>query len=224
MKKILTLLLVITTLNSYSQTDSVLAYYKKVSRSSFNWDETTKKTVPNPNLQIKWYTDVFIYVNGEKEEYMIKEIEKVVGELNELINPINIYITDDPNKSNIELFLGSGEEYRKTSLSYKGFMESGKHRRPFGFFSYGGNNIRLTSGEILIDVFYIEEYGKDYEWDLYRVKNEIKCTIREEITQILGLTYDTWDYPHSIFYEGKITPVIKYANIDKELIKMLYNN
>ncbi|MCT4564313.1 MAG: DUF2927 domain-containing protein [Maledivibacter sp.] len=45
--------------------------------------------------------------------------------------------------------------------------------------------------------------------------------IREELTQSLGLLNDTYQYPKSIFYQGK-SSVVEYLDIDKALIKMLY--
>ena len=49
-----------------------------------------------------------------------------------------------------------------------------------------------------------------------------KHLLREELTQSLGLCNDSYDYPESIFYQGW-TETTEYAEIDKELIQMLYN-
>ena len=56
-----------------------------------------------------------------------------------------------------------------------------------------------------------------------RFEEEMKCTLREEVTQMLGLTHDSYKYPNSIFQEAKYFPVTQYSQIDKEIIKMLYN-
>lgn len=47
--------------------------------------------------------------------------------------------------------------------------------------------------------------------------------IREEITQGLGLMTDSWTHPDSIFYQGW-TPGVRFAEIDKTVIRMLYRN
>ena len=53
--------------------------------------------------------------------------------------------------------------------------------------------------------------------------NERKHLLREELTQILGLCNDSYQFENSIFYQGW-TDTTEYAEIDKELITMLYNN
>jgi hypothetical protein len=45
--------------------------------------------------------------------------------------------------------------------------------------------------------------------------------IREEITQGLGLMTDSWTHADSIFYQGW-TPGVRFAEIDKTLVRMLY--
>lgn len=46
--------------------------------------------------------------------------------------------------------------------------------------------------------------------------------IREEITQALGLMQDSWTHPESICYQGW-TPGVRFAEIDKTLVRMLYH-
>jgi hypothetical protein len=40
----------------------------------------------------RWTTDMKIYVDGEKPEYLIAELNKIVTELNDLIDPITIRV------------------------------------------------------------------------------------------------------------------------------------
>jgi hypothetical protein len=49
-----------------------------------------------------------------------------------------------------------------------------------------------------------------------------KHLLREELTQSLGLTNDSWKYPESIFYQGWTTTTT-YTEMDKRLIDLLYN-
>ena len=51
----------------------------------------------------------------------------------------------------------------------------------------------------------------------------MRCTLREEITQSLGFVNDSYSYPMSIFQESKYIPITEFADIDKEIIKRLYN-
>ena len=59
--------------------------------------------------------------------------------------------------------------------------------------------------------------------DIYRANDqEQKHLLREELTQSLGLFNDSYKYPESIFYQDWTTTT-EYAQIDRELIDMLYN-
>ena len=46
--------------------------------------------------------------------------------------------------------------------------------------------------------------------------------LREELTQSLGLARDRIEYPESIF-QASWTATTEYADIDKELIRLLYH-
>ena len=61
--------------------------------------------------------------------------------------------------------------------------------------------------------------------DVNRCKNinTQKQTVRQEITQCLGLTNDSYTYPESVFYQGPNSS-IEYSPIDRKLIDMLYNH
>jgi hypothetical protein len=51
---------------------------------------------------------------------------------------------------------------------------------------------------------------------------EQKHLLREELTQSLGLAKDSNKYPESIFY-ADWTTTNKYANIDRDLVRLLYH-
>jgi hypothetical protein len=149
-----------------------------------------------------WTTDMKIFVDGEKPEYLMDELQKIVGELNDIINPINIKIVTNKNESNYVVYFGSHTDFKnKYKLSSPQHLDNN-----WGFFQVNTNT------------------GKMYV-DLYRNNDEVshKHLLREELTQSLGLFNDTWDYPESIFYKGWTTTT-EFAQIDRELIDMLYNN
>jgi len=222
MKKLITLLLVLVTLNTYSQSDSVIAYYKEITEDIWVTDKNTNEWVKDSSIQWKWKKDVYIHVRGDKKDFLIKELILVVKELNELIDPINIYITDDTLKRNCRLFIGSGKEYYNINPYYKDYMDDGGIK-PFGFATQLGGTKSITAGLSFVDVDYLEEFKERYDWDEIRFEEEMKCTLREEVTQMLGLSHDSYKYPNSIFQESKYFPVTQYSEIDKKIIKMLYN-
>ena len=51
----------------------------------------------------------------------------------------------------------------------------------------------------------------------------LKHLLREELTQALGFPNDSYKYSNSIFQQ-KWTEVTEYSKIDKEIIKLHYNN
>ena len=180
MKKLIILLLTITTLNSYSQIDSltIINYYDTI----VYYHELS----PNKSTYSKFQKDIKIFVKGNKINYLEKELEKIVFELNELIDPINILITSDSTDYNILIFLGTRKEFCKINMDFDDMNKTGI--QGFGI-TYSGRQHQI--------------YGADAFVDIGRVKNPIrqKHILREELTQCLGLLNDTEQYPNSIFYE-----------------------
>jgi hypothetical protein len=149
-----------------------------------------------------WTTDMKIFVDGEKPEYLMDELRKIVGELNGIIDPINIKIVTNKNESNYVVYFGSHTDFKnKYKLSTPQRLDNN-----WGYFQVSTN-----SGMMYVD--------------LYRNNDEVshKHLLREELTQSLGLFNDSYKYPESIFYQGWTTTT-EFAQIDRELIDMLYNN
>ena len=149
-----------------------------------------------------WDSDMKIYVDGERPEYLMTELQKIVGELNDIIDPINIKIVSSPNQANYTIFVGSHTDFQD---KYK-VDNPERLNRNWGYFEVFGNS----------GVMYIDTYRNGDE-------TSHKHLLREELTQSLGLFNDSWEYPESIFYQGWTTTT-EFAQIDRELIDMLYNN
>lgn len=149
-----------------------------------------------------WNSDMKIYVDGEKPEYLMTELKKIVGELNDIINPIDIKIVSSPNQANYTIFVGSHTDFQD---KYK-IDNPERLNRNWGYFEVFGNS----------GVMYIDTYRNGDE-------TSHKHLLREELTQSLGLFNDSWEYPESIFYQGWTTTT-EFAPIDRELIDMLYND
>ena len=223
MKNLITLLIVLLSISGYSQTktDSVYEYYKEITDDIWvtdcldNWVKDTTK-------QWKWNTDLYIHVKGDKKDFIMSELTIIVKELNELIDPINIYITDDTLKRNCRLFIGNHKEYYHNNPYYQDFIDEG-NAIPWGYSNSLGGLKSINAGLSFVNITRIQKKGVSYDWTSEYIKNYIKCALREEVTQMLGYVNDSYTYPNSIFQESKSSPVTKYSEIDKEVIKMLYN-
>jgi hypothetical protein len=158
----------------------------------------------NDNSLSKWNQDINIYVVGEKRTLLMKELDKIVGELNGLINTIDINIVSNESDANFIILFGSAEDYNNYDEESIGYTD---HNQGL-FIAYGGSD--LTRATMYVDV---ERTTRD---------DAQKHLLREELTQSLGLCNDSYDYPESIFYQGW-TETTEYADIDKELIQMMYN-
>jgi hypothetical protein len=172
-------------------------------RSYFN--EIVKKSEYSGCTTIdRWKSDMKIYVMGQKPDYLMDELYRIVDELNELIDPIDIEIVDSEEESNYVIIMDSKETYNQFDPYSKKFTDNN-----WGLFIISGND-DIISGSMYVDVVRCNsEEGQ-------------KHLLREELTQSLGLKNDSYDYPKSIFYQGWTTTT-EYAPIDRELIQMLYN-
>jgi hypothetical protein len=152
----------------------------------------------------RWKTDMKIYVMGQKPDFLLEELNRIVGELNEIINPINIEIVDSEQESNFVILMDSQDTYNDFDSYSKKFTENN-----WGLFIVNAGE-DIHEGSMYIDVFRCESIEGQ------------KHLLREELTQSLGLKNDSYDYPESIFYQGW-TETTEYAPIDRKLIGMLYN-
>ena len=150
----------------------------------------------------KWTEDVKIYVCGQKPEYMMNELNDIVSDLNDIIKTINIKIVYNRSEANSIVYLGSKQGF------YNLFPDVDKNHveQSLGYVVTYHNE-----SQIMVDM--IETYGQT---------TFQRHILREEITQSLGFFNDSYEYPNSIFYDG-ISYDTEYADIDVELIDMLYN-
>lgn len=198
MKTILTIILVSFVTILFSQSDSTKNYFKKIAYGNEFTDGSMYLK--------KWNRDIKIFVLGQKDAEMESELLKVVKELNDLINTINISVVTNKEDANMIVFFGSKQEFTNFDPSLKTHVENNE-----GLFKIKHNISDIYFGEM-----YVNTKGN-------LTSNQKKHLLREELTQSLGLCNDSYRYSKSIFYQGW-TDTTEYAEIDKEIIKMLYNN
>ena len=188
--------------NSISQIDSnqVNAYFNEIAYGN-EFDSTI------PHHIRKWHTNINIFISGDKKPYMIRELQLIVKELNDLINPIKLSIVDDSLNANYFIYLGNEQTFNKIEpLSTKYTRDN------LGlFFVRRTANFEIYHANIFVNMDRTSH-------DLYRLH-----ILREEMTQALGLINDSFSYYESIFYQGW-TFSTSYTELDKQIIKKLYNS
>lgn len=198
MKTLILFLFTLIGVISFTQVDSVKNYYKRIAfGNEFNGDISGEK---------KWNTDVKIFIIGVPDADLSEELTKILKELNDLIDPIELSITNNRAEANVIVLFGSKSD----------FIELDSRVEPYVKYNEGLFMIEYINGEIDYGEMYVNTKGK-------LTTKEKKHILREELTQLLGLCNDSYMYKNSIFYQGW-SDGTEYAQIDKELIKLLYNN
>jgi hypothetical protein len=172
-------------------------YFKEVAKKS----EFTSDTAIR-----RWNNDIRIYVVGDKVDYLMEELDKIVGELNEIIQPIDLKIVNEKSKANLTIYLTGSDEYVEFEPIAKKYVGSN-----WGLFVIQPNNSFIESATVFVNM---EE--------CFQIQGQ-KHLLREELTQALGLRNDSYDYPESIFYSNW-SETTEYTDLDRSLIDMLYNH
>jgi hypothetical protein len=150
----------------------------------------------------RYTTDVKIYMEGHQPQYIVDELNSIVSELNSIINTIDVQVTNSKSDANMIISIGSLDKIKNEYPVFKNTI----YENANAGFGIGTNysNVFLNTNNI-------------------RSAQHAKHVLREELTQAMGLTNDSYKYPESVFYEG-VSEVTEYAPIDRELIDILYNN
>jgi hypothetical protein len=154
----------------------------------------------------KWNSDMTVFVNGNPINEVLNELERIKNEINGLATDgFQIEVVNSQDQSNFYVYFGDGDEYARMFPSEANLVNSN-----LGLFHINWTNQDyIYSGHMYVNT---------------TVTNSIqqKHLLREELTQSLGLAKDSPKYPDSIF-QSEWTETNSYADIDKELIKLLYH-
>ncbi len=205
MKHLITILLIILTLNGYSQSKSEInEYYKEICAKT----EWGGKITPK-----RFYKDIKIYVDGKISDSLNMELNEIVNELNYLIHSIEISIVEDSSESNVYIYFGD-------AIGFADLLNEPKYLREltlkqlkynWGIFEISSSGNVIVNSKVFIDT--------DRNKNLVRLSH----LLREELTQCLGFPNDSKKYNNSIF-QKKWTEVTEFSQIDKEIIKLHYNS
>lgn len=180
---------------------NVIEYFKEVSLG-FEFGNA-------PEITRKWNQDILIYVDGEQNQMLRDELNKVVAELNNLMIQENIKISitaDSTDQVNYYVFFGPGDEYAELEPSARGYVESN-----FGLFFVNMN----AANQIIRGTMYVDTNRP-------APKNQLHL-LREELTQSLGMPKDSNKYSDSIFNSSYAVDVTEYSEYDEAVIKLLYH-
>jgi hypothetical protein len=202
MKNLITLLSLLVSLISYSQTEVVEEYYNEIcANAEFNGEK-----IPS-----RYEKDIKIYYTGDISDELLSELNRIIVELNDLIEDVDVRLVNHKDSSNIYLFFGSGEEFlnsldepQRTKDWRSLFMKNS-----WGSFWILESGTSIISSKVFIDT--------DRCKQLVRRKH----LLREELTQSLGFPNDSYEYEDSIFQQ-KWTEVTEYSDLDREIIKLHY--
>ena len=200
MKNLITLLLLLLlSVSSYSQTtyseDSVIEYYNKI---------TLKSEYGSASGSRKWKYDVKIYIEGDTSYEVKNEIDSILIDLNDIVETINISIVNNKTDANSFLFIG---DFNTFKTKYNINININNNNEVNGCAS------TFSCGHIIV---------KSRIFISNKINGRVlKSALREEITQSLGFTNDSWLYSDSIFYQGG-TYNCKFSELDKKIIKLHY--
>lgn len=154
----------------------------------------------------KWRSPMRIFVGGEGSDELISELDTILIELNELTGEtFSVSRVNSLGESNYHIVFDDADAYASKYPEQADFVDSN-----WGLFWINWNSANdLTSGHMYVDITRANAV-------------EQRHLLREEFTQSLGLARDSPRYESSIFQQDW-TRVTEFAEIDRELIRLLYH-
>lgn len=171
--------------------EQALDYFQEISFGS-EWDETDYPIR-------KWESDPKIKVYGSPTTSDMNALKATISDINGLQDSIQLSLVD--TNPNIEVYFVPLEEFGK-------YVNNPKEGNWGLFYYWWQDGYIINKAKILISTDKPGQSGRAH-------------LIREELTQSLGLTRDSYSYPKSIFFEN-YTTYTEFTNLDKKLIQMLY--
>jgi Protein of unknown function (DUF2927) len=148
----------------------------------------------------KWQEDLRIKVLGTPTNADLETLATVINEINELTGgSIRLQLVEQ--NPNVTVHFAPEWEFKQLEPNYQPVN--------YGYFWTQWNNNTITSANILITSKQVTQKERSH-------------LIREELTQALGLMQDSNRYADSMFYQPW-TDVTQYSDLDRALIKMLYD-
>jgi hypothetical protein len=214
---ILTLLIAFYYINKSSNINYTPTAYEKDLILYFKEIALQSEYDKNPEKVIKWKDSMVVFIVKEKDyERQILFIKKTIDEINRLATDrYKIVLTNDILKSNSVLYLCSKEKVAELNPNFYKMLNDGINYEISGLSYSEFSTINYVIDKALIFINSEEPIERQ------------ESTILEEITQSLGLAFDSELHPNSIFYKNKSgmkVLVKKYSQLDRDVIRLLYHS
>ena len=186
----------------------IIDYFKEIALQS-EYDDNSQRV-------IKWKKPMLLYVVKEKElKSQMSVIKKVINEINELATDgFEIKLTDNLLTSNSVLYLCEKDRVRELDRE---------------FYELLTDDIDYEIAGLAYSEYFAATYIIDRSFIFVSTEEEFnvqESTILEEITQSLGLAFDSKKYANSIFYKDKSEQKIRtseYSRLDRDIVRLLYH-
>jgi hypothetical protein len=155
----------------------------------------------DPDRLSKWTIDIRVLINGQTTARDLATFKTVIQELDELIEPISVTRAWTVDEANVTVRLVPRES----------FAEFAPIPDELGIARYA--LFSVVEG-VTVEAWILVDSGTS--------DGDRQDTIREEITQIIGLPHDSWEYPDSTFYQGG-NKALDFTELDKAVIRLLYD-
>lgn len=186
----------------------LINYFKEIALKS-EYDD-------NPEKVIKWNEPMMLFIVKEAEfKSQISVIEKTIDKINQLATDgFRIAITNNILESNSVLYMCNKERVAELDPYFYRILNEGIDYKISGLAYSEFNNTTFIIDKSLI--FINSEESIDIQ----------EATILEEITQSIGLAFDSEKYSNSVFYKNKAgldTLIKEYSVIDEDIVRLLYH-
>lgn len=186
----------------------LISYFKEIALQS-EYDG-------NPEKIIKWEQPMVLFIFKEQEfKPQMSIIKKTIEEINRLVTDgFKIVITNNLSRSNSILYLCKKEKVAELDRFFYEILT-----KDIDYDISGLAYSEFDTKTNVIDkslIFINSEYTFEVQ----------ESTIREEITQSLGLAFDSKMYSNSVFYKDKFNQEIRikeYSQFDRDIIRLLYH-
>lgn len=172
--------------------------------------EITLKNELNDKVKLRPITfkkDVKVFLEGKYDNFIEDEVNRVLQDLNAIIDPIELYTINKKSDANMVVYLGGLQSFL---ILNPDLIDSPQLNTSDGYFK-----LRTRGDEILSSRIFINLDNQENKLDL-------QDCLFEEIVQSLGAVNDSYRYPSSIFYQGS-NYVTELSEMDVNVLKILYN-
>lgn len=156
-------------------------------------------------LTRKWRDTTRLYFETTFSDTLRYHAQRVIDEVNALTsNDFVLVVVDNPQAADIFVHFGTTEGFNAAHDEITVQVAYGH------FWNRWDSNHNLTKGWVLVDTVRVPNLTEQIH------------LVREEMTQVLGFGRDSYEYDESIFQQNT-TYTTEYAQIDREIIKLLYH-